>query len=46
MYKTVTLQLQVAFRKYQGRYNVLVCQYNLPLGQLLSNILIGKLTIC
>jgi hypothetical protein len=30
--------LQEAFRKFEGRYNDLVCQYNLPLGQMLSEV--------
>jgi hypothetical protein len=29
-------RLQAAFRNFYGRYNDLVCQYSLPLGQMLS----------
>jgi hypothetical protein len=31
-------RLQAAFRKFYGRYNDLVCQYDLPLGQMLSDV--------
>jgi hypothetical protein len=31
-------RLQAPFRKYYGRYNDLVCQYNLPVGQKLSDV--------
>jgi hypothetical protein len=31
-------RLQAAFRKFYGRYNDLACQYNLPLGQILSTV--------
>jgi hypothetical protein len=27
-----------SFRKFYGRYNNLVCQYNFPLGQMLSDV--------
>jgi hypothetical protein len=30
--------LQVAFHKFYGGYNDLVCQYNLPLVQILSDV--------
>jgi hypothetical protein len=29
-------RLQAAFRKFYGRYNDLVCQYNLPLAEIMS----------
>jgi hypothetical protein len=38
--------LQAAFRKFYGRYNDLVCQYNLPLGQILSDVFHTYLSIC
>jgi hypothetical protein len=31
------LHVQLAFCKFQGRYNGLVCQYNLPVRQMLSD---------
>ena len=31
-------RLKSAFRKFYGRYNDLVCHYNLPLGQMLSDV--------
>jgi hypothetical protein len=31
-------RLQAAFHKYGVRYNDLVCQYNIPLGQMLSDV--------
>jgi hypothetical protein len=31
-------RLQAAFRKFNGRYNDLVCQYNLSFGQMLSDV--------
>jgi hypothetical protein len=31
-------RLQAAFRKFDGRYNDLVCQYNFHLGQMLSDV--------
>jgi hypothetical protein len=31
-------RLQTAFRKFCGRYNDVVCQYNLPLRQMLSGM--------
>jgi hypothetical protein len=30
-------RLQAVFRKFYGRYNDFVCQYNLPPGKLLSD---------
>jgi hypothetical protein len=31
-------RLQAAFRKFHGRYNDLICPYNLPLGHMLSDM--------
>jgi hypothetical protein len=31
-------RLQAAFRKYDSHYSALFCQYNLPLGQMLSDL--------
>jgi hypothetical protein len=30
--------IRATFRKFYGSYNDLVCQYNLPLGQMLSDL--------
>jgi hypothetical protein len=32
-------RLQVAFCKFYGCYNDVVCQYSLPLGQMLSDVI-------
>jgi hypothetical protein len=31
-------RLQAALHTFYGRYNDLVCRYNLPLGQILSDV--------
>jgi hypothetical protein len=31
-------RLQAAFRKFNGRYNDLVCQYRLPVSQMQSHV--------
>jgi hypothetical protein len=31
-------RLQAAFHKFYGRYNDLVCQYSLSLGQMLTDV--------
>ena len=31
-------RLQAAFRKFYGRYNDLICSYNLSLGHMLSDM--------
>jgi hypothetical protein len=36
--KESTVLLQAAFRKFYGIYSGLVCQYNLPSGQILSDM--------